>query len=180
MRPWSAKSKARTKSERTHAERPRRKLGRGGWRSMADRPLFYHFSIDTFRDGGYAGLIMAPAKKSLWPSAVGWLLIALVWIVTAWLLVPLISLDKVELRRSTEYFFRSAAGTVLMIIMFGKTIFDLLFPLDTSRRKNYLYVGLLTLYTVVLASGIIFMCLRILMVYLNANTSTFSGSDVQY
>ena len=119
-------------------------------------------------------------SKSIWPTAVGWLLIALVWIVTAWLLVPLITLDKVELRRSTEYFFRSAAGTVLMIIMFGKTIFDLLFPLDTSRRKNYVFVGLLTLYTVVLASGIIFMCLRILMVYLNANTSTFTGPDVQY
>ncbi len=123
---------------------------------------------------------MTPAKRSPWPTAMGWLLIALVWIVTAWLLVPLVTLDKVELRRSTEYFFRSAAGTVLMIIMFGKTIFDLLFPLDTSRRKNILYVSLLGLYTVALASGIIFMCLRILMVYLNANASTFSGGDVQY
>ncbi len=123
---------------------------------------------------------MTPAKRSPWPTAVGWLLVALVWIVTAWLLVPLVTLDRVELRRSTEYFFRSAAGTVLMIIMFGKTIFDLLFPLDTSRRKNVLYVSLLGLYTLALASGIIFMCLRILMVYLNANASSFSGGDVQY
>jgi hypothetical protein len=129
---------------------------------------------------GYAEPTMNRVKKSPWPTAVGWLLIALVWIVTAWLLVPLITLDKVELRRSTEYFFRSAAGTVLMIIMFGKTIFDLLFPLDTSRRKNLLHIGLLTLYTIALASGIIFMCLRILMVYLNANASTFSGGDVEF
>jgi len=123
---------------------------------------------------------MTPAKTSPWPAATKWLLIALVWIGTAWLLVPLITLDKVELRRSTEYFFRSAGGIVLMIIMFGKTVFDLLFPLDTSRRKNILNVALLTLYTIVLASGIIFMCLRILMVYLNANTSTFTGPDIQY
>ena len=123
---------------------------------------------------------MTPAKTSPWPAATKWLLIALVWIGAAWLLVPLITLDKVELRRSTEYFFRSAGGIVLMIIMFGKTVFDLLFPLDTSRRKNILNVALLTLYTIVLASGIIFMCLRILMVYLNANTSTFTGPDIQY
>jgi hypothetical protein len=105
--------------------------------------------------------------------------IVFLWGFTAWLVIPLFTLDKVELLRATEYFYRSATGVVIMIILFGKTVFDLLFPLDTSGRKSTVYVALLTLYTIVLAGGIIFMCLRILIVYLS-NTAATSATTVDY
>jgi hypothetical protein len=101
------------------------------------------------------------------------------WGFTAWLVIPLFTLDKVELLRATEYFYRSATAVVIMIIIFGKTIFDLLFPQDTSRRKSATYVALLTLYTIALAGGIIFMCLRILIVYLT-NQATSTPTTIEY
>jgi hypothetical protein len=101
------------------------------------------------------------------------------WGFTAWLVIPLFTLDKVELIRATEYFYRSATGVVIMIILFGKTVFDLLFPQDTSGRKSTIYVALLTLYTIALAGGIIFMCLRILIIYLS-NTAATAAPSVEY
>jgi hypothetical protein len=102
--------------------------------------------------------------------------------VTAWLVLPMITLNKVELRSSMEYFYRAAGGVVIMIILFGKTVTDLLFSQDLTRRQSSIYMVLLTLYSIALAGGIIFMAIRILLLYLNANSSSFSGSDnaVQY
>jgi hypothetical protein len=100
-----------------------------------------------------------------------------VWAFTAWLLYPLITLDKVDLRSSMEYFYRSATGVVIMIILFGKTVVDLLFSQDLSRRKSVLYVSFLTAYSIGLAGGIIFMAMRILLLYLNANSSSFTGQN---
>ena len=99
------------------------------------------------------------------------------WVFTAWLVMPLVTLDKVDLRSSMEYFYRAAAGVVIMIIIFGKTVVDLLFSQDLSRRKSILYVSFLTVYSLGLAAGIIFMAIRILLIYLNANSSSFTGSD---
>jgi hypothetical protein len=107
-------------------------------------------------------------------------LFILVWAFTAWLLYPLIALDQVDLRSSLEYFYRAAGGVVIMIILFGKTVVDLLFSQDLSRRKSFFYVTFLTIYSIALAGGIIFMAIRILLLYLNKNSSTFSGGDVQY
>jgi hypothetical protein len=107
-------------------------------------------------------------------------LFVLIWALTAWLLYPLIVLDKVDLRSSLEYFYRAAGGVVIMIILFGKTVVDLLFSQDLSRKKSYLYVAFLTLYSIALAGGIIFVAIRILLLYLNKNSSTFTGQDVQY
>lgn len=107
-------------------------------------------------------------------------LILLVWAFTAWLLYPLIALDNVDLRSSLEYFYRAAGGVVIMIILFGKTVVDLLFSQDLSRRKSYLYVTFLTVYSIALAGGIIFVAIRILLLYLNKNSSSFTGTDVQY
>ena len=104
-----------------------------------------------------------------------------VWLFTAWLLMPLITLDKVELRSSLEYFYRASAGVVIMIILFGKTVTDLLFSQDLSRKKSALYVTFLTLYSIVMAGGIIFMAVRILMIFLNTSTAFQSQTpDIQY
>jgi hypothetical protein len=102
---------------------------------------------------------------------------------TAWLVMPIITMEKVELRKSMEYFYRAAGGVVIMIILFGKTVTDLLFSQDLSRRKSWTYMGLLTFYSIALAGGIIFIAVRILLLYLNANSSSFTGAAdnaVQY
>ncbi|MCX6562400.1 MAG: hypothetical protein NTU60_02210 [Candidatus Aminicenantes bacterium] len=104
-----------------------------------------------------------------------------VWLFTAWLLMPLITLEKVELRSSLEYFYRASAGVVIMIILFGKTVTDLLFSQDLSRKKSVLYVTFLTVYSLVLAGGIIFMAVRILLVFLNTSSAFQPQTpDIQY
>ena len=104
-----------------------------------------------------------------------------VWLFTIWLLMPLITLDKVDLRSSLEYFYRASAGVVIMIILFGKTVTDLLFSQDLSRKKSVLYVTFLTVYSLVLAGGIIFMAVRILLVFLNTSSAFQPQTpDIQY
>ena len=116
--------------------------------------------------------------KSISPRS--WARLALffsIWVFTAWLVLPLVTLDKVDLRSSMEYFYRAAGGVVIMIILFWKTVVDLLFSQDLSRRKSVLYVSFLTVYSLGLAGGIIFMAIRILLIYLNTNSSSFTGTD---
>jgi hypothetical protein len=110
----------------------------------------------------------SPAKKSA-----GILALAAVWGATAWLLYPLVFVGEVTTQSVKGFFYRSAAGIVIMIILFGKTLFDLLFPLDVSRRKSAISVVLLTLYSLAMAGGIIFILIRILLLYLNQNKSTY-------
>jgi hypothetical protein len=94
----------------------------------------------------------------------------LVWAFTAWLIYPLIFLDTVTLHNATSYFYRSALGIIIMIILFGKTLFDLFFPLDTSRKRATLHVIFLTAYALVMAGGIILMLMRILLLYLKSDS----------
>lgn len=104
-----------------------------------------------------------------------------VWLFTVWLLMPLITLEKVERRSSLEYFYRASAGVVVMIILFGKTVTDLLFSQDLSRKKSALYVTFLTIYSLVMAGGIIFMAIRILLVFLNTSSAFQPQTpDIQY
>jgi hypothetical protein len=126
---------------------------------------------------------MELAKTETSKSYVRLAIFLLVWAFTAWLLYPMITLDKVDLRSSMEYFYRAAGGVVIMIILFGKTVVDLLFNQDLSRRKSALYVTFLTVYSIALAGGVIFIAIRILLLYLNANSSSFTGpsdTGIQY
>jgi hypothetical protein len=93
----------------------------------------------------------------------------LIWGFTAWLIYPLIFLDTVTLHNATNYFYRSALGIIIMIILFGKTLFDLFFPLDTSRKRATLHVIFLTAYALVMAGGIILVLMRILLLYLKGD-----------
>jgi hypothetical protein len=95
----------------------------------------------------------------------------LVWGVTAWLIVPLLFMHKVTLQDASKYFFRSALGIILLILLFGKTVTDLFFPLDTSRRRSIFQVALLTVYALVMVGGIIFMLFRILALYLKSGSA---------
>ncbi|HCS49439.1 MAG: hypothetical protein A2V45_11455 [Candidatus Aminicenantes bacterium RBG_19FT_COMBO_58_17] len=94
-----------------------------------------------------------------------------VWAVTAWLIFPLIFMQSVSLQEASKYFYRSAVGIILLIILFGKTVTDLFFPLDTSRRKSLLQFVFLTVYALVMAGGIILMLFRILALYLKSGSA---------
>lgn len=100
-------------------------------------------------------------------------LVLVLWIITAWLLYPLITLDTVDMGNAKEYLYRSAFGIALMIIFFGKTIYDILFPQVTYRKMPLLNTILLSIYAFVLAGGIIFMALRIIILYLRSREGGF-------
>jgi len=100
------------------------------------------------------------------------------WGVTLWLLYPLIFKIITPLTAG-EYFTRSALGITLLILIFGKTFFDLLFPTELSKARNRLNWLLLSLYTTIMAVGIIFMLVRVLALYLNKNADTYTGGNIQ-
>jgi len=89
----------------------------------------------------------------------------LLWIAAAWLLYPLTILDSTDGTQAKEYLYRSASGIVLMVIFFGKTLTDLIYPRESSRPMALFNTLILYVYAVALASGIIFMMTRILILY---------------
>jgi hypothetical protein len=104
-------------------------------------------------------------------AAVGFILI--LWVVTAWLLYPLITTDTASLENANEYIYRFAVGIAIMIIMFGKTIFDLIFPQPISRKMPLINTVFLTLYCVAIASGIIIVIAKMIALYLKRGDTIF-------
>jgi len=71
-------------------------------------------------------------KRSYKILAVGFQLLS--WIAAAWLLYPLTILNSTDLTRAKEFPYRSASGIVLMVIFFGKTLIDLIYPRVSFSR----------------------------------------------
>jgi len=82
------------------------------------------------------------------------------WVLAAWLLYPLVNLDRVDMSNVKPYLYRSALGLTLLIIFFGKTLFDLIYPWVYSKKLPRLNAALLTLYAAALGGGLIFMIVR--------------------
>ena len=82
------------------------------------------------------------------------------WVLAAWLLYPLVNLDRVDMSNVKPYLYRSALGLTLLIIFFGKTLFDLIYPWVYSKKLPRLNAALLTLYAAALGGGLIFMIIR--------------------
>jgi hypothetical protein len=99
-------------------------------------------------------------------------LIAFLWAFTIWLVYPLLTVRSVSAIAPREYVFRTVLGIGIMIILFGKTVTDLLFPHDLSRNKAVVYTVFLALYSLALLSGIVFMITRVIIVYLNTSISS--------
>jgi len=100
-------------------------------------------------------------------------LVIVIWLIAAWLLFPLINLDTVNMENAKEYLYRSAAGLTIMIIFFGKTIIDLIFPQVTLKRMPLLNTILLAIYSLAIASGIVFMIVRMAVLYVKSKKSGF-------
>ncbi|MFW6160827.1 MAG: hypothetical protein ACOC57_06765 [Acidobacteriota bacterium] len=97
--------------------------------------------------------------------------ILFLWGVIIWLLYPLMTLKDPESIQFGEYFYRSAAGIIIIIILFGKTVTDLFFPLQISRKKAALSTIFLILYCLCLLGAIVYMILRVASLYLNSSTN---------
>ena len=95
------------------------------------------------------------------------------WAVTAWLLLPLIQLDAVNIENAKVYLYRSAAGILIMVILLGKTIFDLLYPQHVSQKKSLLNTVFLTIYSIVLTGGLIYMAARMITGFLQSKDVGF-------
>jgi hypothetical protein len=97
----------------------------------------------------------------------------ILWLITAWLLYPLMILDSVNMDNAKEYFYRSAGGITIMIIFFGKTITDLLFPQMSSKKMPLFDTIFLTIYSVLLGGGIVFMFVRMVLLLMKSRKSGF-------
>jgi hypothetical protein len=85
----------------------------------------------------------------------------ILWLATAWLLYPLISLDRVDMSNVKSYLYRSGLGLTLLMIFFGKTLFDIIYPWVVGRKIPVANAVFLTLYLLALTGGIIFLILRL-------------------
>ena len=113
---------------------------------------------------------MIPKKSD---KSLAVLVTIVLWILAAWLLYPLVQLDRVDMSNVKSYIYRSALGLTLLIIFFGKTVFDLVFPWVHSKKLPLLNTILLALYALALSGGIIFTILRIVTVYLKNRKQGF-------
>ena len=96
------------------------------------------------------------ARNKPWTVA----LILALWALAAWLLYPLVNLDRVDMSNVKPYLYRSALGITLLIIFFGKTLFDLVYPWVHGKKLPRLNAALLILYVAALGGGLIIMIVR--------------------
>jgi len=89
-----------------------------------------------------------------------------IWICVAWFLYPLITLESINMINAKQYLYRSAIGIGMMIILFGKTVFDLLFPQAINRRTPVINSILLIVYSFLMAGGIIYMVSRLIVLFI--------------
>ncbi|KPJ69953.1 hypothetical protein AMJ44_01320 [candidate division WOR-1 bacterium DG_54_3] len=99
--------------------------------------------------------------------------IFLLWMITAWLFYPLITLNAVEMVNAKTYLYRSAIGIAIMLILLGKTIFDLMFPQSISDARSIVNTVFLTLYCLAIAGSVIFMVSRMIILYIRSGDTVF-------
>jgi len=100
-------------------------------------------------------------------------LFVIVWVFTIWLLHPILTVDVLEFWDVNTYFYRTVVGIAIMLIFFGKTIFDLFFPLDSSKSESLLQTIFLTLYGLIVVTGILYVAGRLVVLYFNSSNAEF-------
>jgi len=85
----------------------------------------------------------------------------ILWLFTAWLLYPLVVLDRVDMSNVKTFLYRSVLGLTMLIIFFGKSLFDLIYPWVVGRKLPVLNSIFLTLYVLMITGGLIFLIIRL-------------------
>ncbi|MFC2157138.1 hypothetical protein ACFLT9_04815 [Acidobacteriota bacterium] len=112
------------------------------------------------------------SKKNLKSAAV----FIAIWTLSIWLLYPLFVLQSPDDWDPESFEMRSIFGIGLLLIILGKTIFDIFFPLDTSKGLSWFQTIFLTLYSVAIVIGIIFVAGRMIVLYFTSeNSELFFG-----
>ncbi|MFO7979654.1 MAG: hypothetical protein R6V00_02335 [Candidatus Aminicenantes bacterium] len=101
----------------------------------------------------------------------GFIIVIAMWIIAAWLLFPLLGIGSLDLENAKRYIFRSAGGTAILIILFGKTLFDLFFLKAESVKQSVFSVIFLTLYLFAIAGVLFYIVSRMIMVYVKTQAS---------
>lgn len=87
------------------------------------------------------------------------------WIVTAWLLYPLVVLESLRSVSVRQYMYRCGVGILIMLILFGRNVFDLFMPQAYSRKASTFNTVLLMIYTVAIGGTIVYMVSRLIVLY---------------
>jgi len=111
---------------------------------------------------------MGSTSSSILKKGTQVVIILSLWIITAWLFYPLFTLNAIQMANAKLYLFRAAVGIAIMLILFGKTIFDLFFPQSFSEAKSILNTIFLAIYSLVIAGGIIYMVARMIVLYIRS------------
>ncbi len=90
------------------------------------------------------------------------------WIGIAWLLYPLVVLESLQSVSVQEYMYRSGLGILIMLILFGKNVFDMFMPQAYSGKVSPLNSVLLMLYTLFIGGTIVYMVSRLFVLYFRA------------
>ncbi len=96
-----------------------------------------------------------------------------VWVFTIWLLYPILTASSLESWDTKTFFYRTVLGIAIMLIFFGKTIFDLFFPLDSSKGESLLQTIFLTLYGLIVVTGILYVAGRLVILYFKSSNAEF-------
>ena len=100
-------------------------------------------------------------------------LFLVVWTFTIWLLYPILTTSSLESWDDKTFFYRTVLGIAIMLVFFGKTIFDLFFPLDSSKGESLLQAIFLTLYGLVVVTGILYVAGRLVVFYFTSSNAEF-------
>lgn len=87
------------------------------------------------------------------------------WALTVLLLYPLMVMDSLDMTNVKTFLFRVVFGISIMIILFGKTVFDLLFPQGSAKKVPLFHTILLTIYSLAIASVVIYFVGRLIILY---------------
>ena len=100
-------------------------------------------------------------------------LFVIVWAFTIWLIYPILTVSALEFWDVKTYFYRTVLGIAIMLVFFGKTIFDLFFPLDSSRNESLLQTLFLTIYGLLVVTGILYIAGRLVIFYFKSSNAEF-------
>jgi len=100
-------------------------------------------------------------------------LFMIVWAFTIWLLYPILTASSLDSWDVKSYFYRTVIGIAIMLVFFGKTIFDLFFPLDSSKGESLLQTIFLTLYGLLVVTGILYVAGRLVVFYFTSSNAEF-------
>ena len=100
-------------------------------------------------------------------------LFVIIWAFTIWLLYPILTTGTLDSWDVKTYFLRTVLGIAIMLVFFGKTIFDLFFPLDSSKKESLLQTIFLTLYGLIVVTGILYIAGRLVLFYFTSSNAEF-------